>query len=92
MPDPAALSPITPIRRTYAAFDPQLWVLFVGSLINAVGFSMVLIPTGAALVADLAPAHLRGRYMGAQGLATGIGFGIGKLADVEAYLDEPQRT
>ena len=40
---------------------------------------MVLYPTAAAFVADLAPPHLRGRYMGAQGLAGGVGFGIGPL-------------
>lgn len=40
---------------------------------------MILFPTAAAFVADLAPAHLRGHYMGAQGLATGVGFGIGPL-------------
>jgi MFS family permease len=56
---------------TYWQFALNIVILTLGE--------MVLIPTGAAFVADLAPPHLRGRYMGAQGLATGVGFGIGPL-------------
>lgn len=29
------------IRNTYASFDPQFWVLFAGTLLNAVGFSFI---------------------------------------------------
>jgi MFS family permease len=56
---------------TYWRFALNVVILTLGE--------MVLIPTSAAFVADRAPAHLRGRYMGAQGLAHGMGFGAGPL-------------
>jgi MFS family permease len=52
---------------------------FASNVVIATLGEMVLFPTAAAFVADLAPVHLRGRYMGAQGLAGGVGFGIGPL-------------
>ncbi|MFQ5343179.1 MAG: MDR family MFS transporter [Anaerolineae bacterium] len=52
---------------------------FASNVMIATLGEMVLYPTAAAFVADLAPPHLRGRYMGAQGLAGGVGFGIGPL-------------
>lgn len=54
------------------------WHFALNVVIVTLG-EMIVIPTAAAFVADLAPAHLRGRYMGAQGLAVGAGFGIGPL-------------
>jgi len=57
--------------RTYPHFVLNVVVVTLGE--------MVLIPTSAAFVADLAPAHLRGRYMGIRALANGTGFGIGPL-------------
>lgn len=52
---------------------------FASNVVIATLGEMILYPTAAAFVADLAPPHLRGRYMGAQGLAGGVGFGIGPL-------------
>jgi len=79
-------------RAEMMALGASLYAIGVGTIgwsdaywrfaLNIVVFTlgeMVLIPTGAAFVADLAPPHLRGRYMGAQGLASGIGFGVGPL-------------
>jgi len=40
---------------------------------------MVLVPTSTAVTADLAPAELRGRYMGMLGLTWSVGFGIGPI-------------
>jgi len=54
------------------------WHFTLNVVIVTLG-EMILFPTAAAFVADLAPEHLRGRYMGAQGLATGVGFAIGPL-------------
>jgi len=40
---------------------------------------MILVPTSTAITADLAPADLRGRYMGMLGLTWSVGFGIGPV-------------
>lgn len=40
---------------------------------------LILVPTASALTADLAPANLRGRYMGMYGLTWAVGFGIGPI-------------
>ncbi len=40
---------------------------------------LILVPTASALTADLAPADLRGRYMGMYGLTWAVGFGIGPI-------------
>lgn len=59
-------------------WSDSYWRFALNIVILTLG-EMVLIPTGAAFVANLAPLHLRGRYMAIQGLATGIGFGAGPL-------------
>ena len=38
---------------------------------------MLTIPVSVAYVADLAPAHMRGRYMGAFGLTWALGLTVG---------------
>jgi MFS family permease len=40
---------------------------------------MIIIPTSTAVTADLAPAELRGRYMGVLGLTWSGGFGFGPI-------------
>jgi MFS family permease len=37
---------------------------------------LLLAPTGTAFAANLAPAEMRGRYMGLYGLSWGVSFGI----------------
>lgn len=59
------------IGQTFAAFWVGIVVMTVGELIVA--------PTSTALVADLAPPDMRGRYMGVYGLSYRIGGGIGPV-------------
>jgi MFS family permease len=40
---------------------------------------MIMIPTSTALTANLAPADMRGRYMGVYGLTWGVAMGIGPV-------------
>jgi MFS family permease len=40
---------------------------------------LLLVPTGTALAANMAPAEMRGRYMGLYGLGWGVAFGIGPV-------------
>lgn len=51
----------------------------LGMVILTVG-EMVLVPVAQAVVAELAPADMRGRYMGFYGLVWGTSFMIGPLA------------
>ncbi len=46
---------------------------------------MILAPVSTAFTADLAPADMRGRYMGLLGLTWGISFGIGPLLGGAVY-------
>jgi MFS family permease len=55
---------------------------FVGFLISMVILTigeMIMIPTSTALAANLAPADMRGRYMGFYGITWGVGFGTGPV-------------
>lgn len=53
------------------AATAALWVLFAVAVVRGIGFGLVTV-TGAALVADLAPAARRGRAVGLYGLAVGL--------------------
>ena len=53
---------------------PFLFVL--GVVVITLG-ELVLAPVSTAFTADLAPEHLRGRYMGAFGLTWGVSFALG---------------
>jgi MFS family permease len=52
---------------------------FVAAMIVYTFGEMLLVPTSTAVTADLAPADMRGRYMGMLGLTWSIGFGIGPI-------------
>jgi MFS family permease len=55
---------------------------FIGFLISMVILTigeMIMVPTSTALAANLAPADMRGRYMGFYGLTWGVGFGTGPV-------------
>jgi MFS family permease len=52
---------------------------FVASMAILTLGEMIVVPTATAVTADLAPAELRGRYMGVLGLTWNIGFGIGPI-------------
>jgi MFS family permease len=88
------------ITRWVKSYRP-LYVLAVGALLYAVGFSMYgftatfglfllamviitmgemfVVPVSDAIVADMAPEQMRGRYMAAFGLSWGISVGLGPL-------------
>jgi MFS family permease len=53
---------------------------FPGFIVCAVIYTlgeMIIAPVGTAFTADLAPAEMRGRYMGLLGLTWGVSYGIG---------------
>ncbi|MBI5030080.1 MAG: MFS transporter [Chloroflexi bacterium] len=52
---------------------------FVAAMIVYTFGEMLLVPTSNAVTADLAPADMRGRYMGMLGLTWSIGFGVGPI-------------
>jgi MFS family permease len=47
---------------------------------------MIMVPTSTALTANLAPAEMRGRYMGLFGLTWSIAFGVGPV--LGGYLND----
>jgi MFS family permease len=53
----------------------SFWGFWVSMVILTLG-ELLLAPTGTAFAANLAPADMRGRYMGLYGLSWGISFGI----------------
>lgn len=56
------------LGRGFLAFWLSMVVLTIGE--------MIMIPTSTALTANLAPADMRGRYMGIYSLAWGVGVGV----------------
>jgi MFS family permease len=56
---------------TFPAFLLSMIVLTLGELL--------LVPTANALTASLAPADMRGRYMGIYGLTWGVAYGLGPV-------------
>lgn len=60
------------VGQAFAAFLVGMIVMTIGELLVA--------PTSTALVADLAPPDMRGRYMGVYGLSYRIGGGVGPVA------------
>ncbi len=60
------------------AFGSNFWGFFIAIVVMTCG-EMLLIPTATTLVANLAPADMRGRYMSVYNLTWGIATGIGPL-------------
>ena len=58
------------------AFAHTVSALILAMIVVTLG-EMLTIPVSAAYVADLAPAHMRGRYMGAFGLTWALGLTLG---------------
>lgn len=50
---------------------------------------MITLPTAAAYLADLAPAHMRGRYMGINGLTWAMALIIGPAAGMKLFAVAP---
>jgi MFS family permease len=59
------------LGQSFTAFLASMVVLTIGE--------MIIIPTATALTANLAPADMRGRYMGVYGLTWGVATGIGPV-------------
>lgn len=53
---------------------------FLGSMAVLTVGELLISPTSTTLAARLAPANMRGRYMGVMSLAWGAGFGLGPVA------------
>ncbi len=66
------------LGRGFGAFWLSMVILTIGELLLA--------PTGSAMAANLAPADMRGRYMGLYGLTWGASFGIGPV--IAALLND----
>lgn len=60
-------------------FVGEMWWFALGMAVLTVG-EMVIIPVAQAVVAQMAPEDMRGRYMGFYGLVWGLSFAIGPLA------------
>jgi MFS family permease len=57
------------------ALGQSFWGFWTSMVILTIG-ELLLAPTGTAFAANLAPAEMRGRYMGLYGLTWGVSFGI----------------
>ncbi|MBS2021979.1 MAG: MFS transporter, partial [Deltaproteobacteria bacterium] len=60
------------------AFGGTLWTYFIGTTLWSVG-EVIGFPAASALVADLAPVELRGRYQGAFSMMFGLAFTLGPI-------------
>ena len=60
------------------AFGRGFWA-FLGSMVLMTVGELILIPTSTTYAANLAPADMRGRYMGIYGLTWGVASGIGPV-------------
>ncbi len=60
------------------AWGRGFWAFWASMVILTIG-ELLLAPTGSAMAANLAPADMRGRYMGLYGLTWGVSFGIGPV-------------
>jgi MFS family permease len=56
-----------------------MFLHFIASMVVLTLGEMIVVPTSTAVTADLAPAQVRGRYMGVLALTWNIGFGIGPI-------------
>lgn len=60
------------------ALGQGFWAFWLSMVILTSG-ELLLAPTGSAMAADLAPADMRGRYMGLYGLTWGVSYGLGPV-------------
>jgi MFS family permease len=60
------------------ALGRGFWAFWISMVVHTVG-ELLIVPTATALAANLAPADMRGRYMGLTGLSWSVGFGIGPV-------------
>jgi len=67
------------------ALGAGFWGFWLSMVILTIG-ELLIAPTGTAVAANLAPADMRGRYMGLYGITWGVSFGIGPL--IGGYLND----
>ena len=60
------------------ALGRGFWAFWISMVVLTCG-ELLLAPTGSAMAANLAPADMRGRYMGLYGLTWGVSFGLGPV-------------
>jgi MFS family permease len=60
------------------ALGGTFWHFIASMAVLTLG-EMIVVPTSTAVTADLAPAQVRGRYMGILALTWNIGFGVGPI-------------
>lgn len=60
------------------ALGGGFWAFWISMAVLTCG-ELLLAPTGSAMAANLAPADMRGRYMGLYGLTWGVSFGVGPV-------------
>jgi MFS family permease len=70
------------------AFAHSVPALVLCMLIFTLG-EMITLPTAAAYLADLAPPHVRGRYMGVAGLTWALALIIGPVAGMKLFASAP---
>ena len=70
-------------------FGNSLAILITAIVVFTLG-EMIQAPVSGAFVADRAPAHLRGRYMGAYGLSFGMGLIFGPGLGTWLFQVNPQ--
>ena len=70
------------------AWAHSVWALFVCATIFTFG-EMCSMPVTSAYIADLAPADLRGRYMGAYGLTWALGLVVGPALGMKLFAWHP---
>lgn len=60
------------------ALGQGFWAFWLSMVVMTLG-ELLLVPTGTALAANMAPADMRGRYMGVYSLGWGVASGIGPV-------------
>lgn len=60
------------------AFGSSFWNFWLSFVVITIG-ELILMPTSSTYVANLAPAHMRGRYMSLYALTSSVGVGVGPV-------------
>ncbi len=66
------------------AFSSTYWAFWGCMVVMTLG-ELILVPTSSTFAANLAPAHMRGRYMSLYGLTWGVSAGISPLVGGNLY-------
>ncbi|WP_322508692.1 MFS transporter [Anaerolinea sp.] len=66
------------------AFSTTYWAFWTCMVVMTIG-ELIIVPTSSTFAANLAPAHMRGRYMSLYGLTWGVSAGISPLVGGNLY-------